>query len=88
MPEDVLLFLTTGIKKMAVWKTTFVSEHLNTDQSQLSKCFALVACFICCSLGDFRFPANSAARAKHAKSAKHIVDYLFHVFFQTFIRLH
>jgi len=27
MPEDLLLFLTTGIKKTAVWKTTFVSEH-------------------------------------------------------------
>ena len=31
MPED-LLFLTNRIKKMAVWKITFVSEHLNTDQ--------------------------------------------------------
>jgi len=28
MPEDLLLFLTTRIKKMAVWKTTFVPEHL------------------------------------------------------------
>jgi len=37
---------------MAVWKTTFVSEHLNTEQSQLAKCFALVACFTCCSLDD------------------------------------
>jgi len=27
MLEDLLLFLTTGIKKTAVWKTTFVSEH-------------------------------------------------------------
>ena len=40
------------IKKMAVWKFAFVSEHLNTDQSQLTKCFALVACFGCRSLGD------------------------------------
>jgi len=39
------------IKKMAVWKTTFVSEHLNTDQSQFTKCFALV-CFACCSIDD------------------------------------
>jgi len=31
MPENLLLFLTTRIKKMAVWKTTFVSEHFNTD---------------------------------------------------------
>jgi len=52
MPEDLLLFLTTSIKKMAVWKTTFVSEHLSIDQSQLTKCFALVACFACCSLGN------------------------------------
>jgi len=27
MPDDLLLFLTTRIKKMAIWKTTFVSEH-------------------------------------------------------------
>jgi len=46
MPEDLLLFLTIRIEKMAVWKTTFVSEHLNTDQSQLNKCFAVVACFV------------------------------------------
>jgi len=29
-----------------------VSEHLNTDQSQLTKCFALVVCFACCSLDN------------------------------------
>jgi len=52
MLEDLLLFLTTKIKKTAVWKTIFGSEHLNTDQSQLAKCFTLVACFACCSLGD------------------------------------
>ena len=40
------------IKKMAVWKATFVSEHLNTDESQLTKCFALVVCFACSSLGN------------------------------------
>jgi len=51
MPEDFLLFLTTKIKKIAVWKTTFVSEHFDPDQSQLTKCFALVAYFPCCSLG-------------------------------------
>jgi len=39
-------------KKNAVWKITFVSEHLNTGQSQLTKCFALVACLACCSLDD------------------------------------
>jgi len=37
---------------MTVWKTTFVSEHLDTDQSELTKCFALVACSACCSLDD------------------------------------
>jgi len=47
-----MLFHTTRIKKMAVWKTTFVSEHLNIDQSQLNKCFALVACFASCSRDD------------------------------------
>jgi len=36
---------------MAVWKTAFVSEHLNADQSQLTKCYALV-CFACCSLDN------------------------------------
>ena len=38
-----------------------MSEHLNTDQSQLTKCFALVACFACCGLG-VSIPANNAAR--------------------------
>jgi len=33
-------------------------------------------------------PANNADRANHAKSAKHIVDYLSHVFFQTCTHLH
>jgi len=82
MPEDLLLFLTTRIKKMCIWKTTFVSEHLNTDQSQLTKCFALVACFV----AVLAIPANSAARVNYAKSAKHIVDC--HVFFQTRTHLH
>ena len=27
-PEDLLLFLTIRIKNMAVWKITFVSDHL------------------------------------------------------------
>jgi len=31
MPEGLLLFLAIRNKKMAVWKTAFVSEHLNTD---------------------------------------------------------
>jgi len=37
---------------MAVWKITFVSEHLNTDQSQLTKCLTLIICFACCNFGD------------------------------------
>jgi len=37
---------------MAVWKTTFVSEHLNTELYQLTKCFGLLACFAYCSLDD------------------------------------
>jgi len=36
---------------MAVWKTAFVSEHLDTDQFQLTKCFALV-CVACCSIDN------------------------------------
>jgi len=65
---------------MAVWKTTFVSEHVNTDQSQLTKHTLPVAVLV--------IPANIAARANHAKSAKHIVDDFSHVFFQTCARLH
>jgi len=37
---------------MALWKITSVSEHFNTDQTQLTKCFALLAPFACCSLDD------------------------------------
>jgi len=48
------------IKKMVVWEFTFVSEHLNTDQSQWTKCFALVACFACCRRGDFSFCDRNA----------------------------
>ena len=57
---------------MAVWKTTVVCEHLNTDQSNWLSALPVAVSAI---------PANSAARANHAKSAKHIVDYLSHVFF-------
>jgi len=32
MPEDRLLFITTGIKKTFVWKTRFVCECLDTVQ--------------------------------------------------------
>ena len=36
MPEDLLLFLTNRIKKMAVWKTKFVSEYLRIRKSKKS----------------------------------------------------
>jgi len=36
-----------------LFRKLHLSEHLNTDQSQLTKRFALVACFACCSLGDY-----------------------------------
>jgi len=52
VPGGPLSFLTTGIKKTSVWKTTLVSEHFDTDQSQMTKCFAFIACFAGCSLGD------------------------------------
>ena len=58
---------TTRIKKMVVWKTTFVPEHLNTNQSQSTKCFALVVCFACCSLGD-----SSCSGARHRCRSKQI----------------
>ena len=64
MPDDVLLCLMTRIKKMAVWKTTFVSKRLNTPVLRSLHALPVVVLAI---------PANSAARAKQAKSAKHIV---------------
>ena len=72
---------------MAVCETAFVSDHLNTDHSQLTKCFALVVCFACCSLSDSTH-FNSAATANHAKSAKHMVDYFSNVLFLTCTHLH
>jgi len=82
-PEDLLLFLTTRIKKMAFWKTTFVSEHLNTDQFQLTSVLHTLQVL---SVAVLAIPANSAAQVNHAKSVKHIVDC--HVFFQTRTHLH
>jgi len=68
---------------MAVWKTTFVSEHSNTDQTQLTKCLRLLyALPVAVSTISF----NSAARANHANSAKQKFDS--HVFFQTCTHLH
>jgi len=52
IPEDVLLFITTRNRKMSVLKTKFMSQYFDTVQSQSTKCFAHVACFACCSLGD------------------------------------
>jgi len=84
MPEDLLLFLTIRIKKMSVWKTIFVPEHSNTDQSQLTTCFALHAL----PVAVLAILANSAAQANHITSAKHIVDYLSHAFFLTCAHLY
>jgi len=70
---------------MALWKTTFVSQHFNTDQSHVNKCFVLVYVLPVTVLA---IPANSASRANHVKSAKHIVDYLSRVFFVTCTHLH
>jgi len=57
---------------MALWKTTFVSEHLHSLHAL--------------SVAVLTIPANSAARVNHAKSAKHTVGC--HVFFQTRTHLH
>ena len=61
-------FIRPESRKMALWKTTFVSEHLNIDQpnwpSVLHSLHALPVAVLA-------IPANSAARANHAKSAKH-----------------
>jgi len=72
MPEDLLSFLTTRIKKMALWKTTFVTEYLHSLHAL--------------SVAVLTIPANSAARVNHAKRAKHTVDC--HVFFPTRTHLH
>jgi len=53
---------------MAVWKTAFVSEHLSTDQYQLTKCFAHVACFACCSLGDSSYQRCQGKSCKELKT--------------------
>jgi len=63
IPEGLLLFLTTRIKKMADWKTTFVSERLNKDQTQLTKFLHSLHALPVAVLAIL---ANSAARAKHA----------------------
>jgi len=61
---------------MAVWKITYVPEHLSTDQSQVTKCFYSLYGL---PVAVLAIPVKSAARANEAKSAKLIVDYLFHV---------
>ena len=71
--------------KMAFWKMTFVSEHLNTDQSQVTKCFYSLYGL---PVAVLAIPVKSASRANQAKSAKLIVDYLFHVFILRCTHLH
>jgi len=70
---------------MPVWKTTFVSEHLKTDQFQLNKSFLSLHALPVVVLA---IPVNSAGQGNHAKSAKHIGDYLSHVFFLTCTHLY
>jgi len=64
---------------------TFVSEHLNTDQSQVTKCFYSLYGL---PVAVLAIPVKSASRANQAKSAKLIVDYLFHVFILRCTHLH
>ena len=45
-----------------------VSEHLEAVQSQLTKCFVLVACFACCSLGDSSWQLCLAKPCKECKT--------------------
>jgi len=60
-----------------------VSEHLKADQSNYPSVLHSLHAFPVAALA---IPANSAARANHAKGAKHIVDS--HVLFQTRTHLH
>ena len=71
---------------MAVWKTTFVSEHLNTAcspnwPSVLHSLHGLPVAVLL-------IPADSSPRTNYVKNAKHIVDYLSHVFFLACTHLH
>jgi len=45
-------FLRSQPRKPQYGKLHLCPSILNADESQLTKCFALVACFTCCSLGD------------------------------------
>jgi len=64
IPDDLLLFLTTRIEKKAVWKCTFVSERLNTDQVFCTRCML-------CLLQSWRFqlralPGQTMQRAQNS----------------------
>jgi len=85
MPEDLLLLMTTGIKKTSVWKTRFVSEYFDIVQSKSSDVLHSLHALPVAALA---IPAKSSARANHVKSAKHRVDYFFHVVFLTCTHLH
>jgi len=60
---------------MAMWKTTFVSEHLSTDQSQFTKCFALV-CFACCSIDDSSLQRCPGKPYKQRKTRSRLTCFL------------
>ena len=46
-------------------KNYICAEHLNADQSQLTKCFALPACFACCSFGNSSQQLYTMQRAQN-----------------------
>jgi len=73
LAEDLVLFLTTGMKKTSVWKTTFAFEHLDTVQPNRPSVLHFL---------------HALPVAVHAKSVKHMVDYLSHVFFLKCTHLH
>jgi len=55
-------------QEMAVWKTTFMPEHLITDLFQLTTHFSLAACFACCSLGDSSWQLGPGKQCKERKT--------------------
>ena len=57
------------IKKMAVCKTTFVSEHLNTDQFPLTN-WVLCTCCMLCLLQSWRFQLTALPRQTSTQRAQ------------------
>ena len=85
MPEDLFLFLMTRIKQWLFGKLHLCpSIWTHTSPICPSRLHSLSAL----PVAVLAIPANSTARANHAKSAKHIVDYLSRVFFLTCTHMH